>query len=375
MHKYWLNFKYAVSLGKPLLILRLIKTYLSILFLGKRPLRYVDFAIGYSCNLKCDHCFATALEDGTMRRGVAERSCHDPRKMEPRGGVGRQRLTPAEYGRIVTEAMALGACNFSFQGGEPTLYPDLMDYIRAAQPRLNVISVTTNGTLLDRDKMVALKRAGVDILTISLDSADPQLHDSFRGVAGTFDKTLNTIRVAKEVGLHVTVGAVVSHQNLYSDDFQDLIQLVTSLDSILFLALASPVGEWAGNQEIMITPEDRAYLDQICATHPLVRTDFEANWIDTGCGAMKEILYLTPYGDVLPCPFLHTSQGNLRQQSLTDIRANSLKNPYFSGYYHNCLAAEDPGYLARYNQGFYKEDGTPLTVTEIDAKAQPLERG
>ncbi|MBF0219412.1 MAG: radical SAM protein [Gammaproteobacteria bacterium] len=365
MHKYWLNFKYAVSLGKPLLIWRLVKTYLGIIFYGKRPLRYVDFAIGYSCNLKCDHCFATALEDGTMRRGVPVDKNGDPRKMLPRGGVGRERITPQEYGRIVSEAMALGACNFSFQGGEPTLYPDLLDYIRAAQPSQNVISVTTNGTLLDREKIAALKRAGVDILTISLDSACAEVHDAFRGMSGTFAKSLATIKLAKEMGLHVTVGAVVSHENLYSDDFNQLIKLVTGLDCILFLALASPVGEWANNANIMITPEDREYLDDLCATHPLVRTDFEANWVDHGCGAMKEIIYLTPYGDVLPCPFLHTSQGNVREQSLTAIRANTLTNPYFATYYDRCLAAEDPDYLARYNKGFYKENGQPLTIGEI----------
>ena len=200
MQKYWLNFKYAIKLGKPLLIFRLIKTYLGIIFFKNRPLRYVDFAIGYSCNLKCEHCFATALEDGIMRRGIPLNSNKDSRKMLPRGGVGRKKLTPKDYGEMVEEAMQLGACNFSFQGGEPTLYPDLIEYIKEAHPEKNVISVTTNGTLLNESKILELKQVGVDILTISLDSADPSIHDSFRGIEGTFNKTLATIKMAKKLG-------------------------------------------------------------------------------------------------------------------------------------------------------------------------------
>ncbi|MBF0153223.1 MAG: radical SAM protein [Magnetococcales bacterium] len=368
MKKYWLNFRYAVRMGKPWLILRLIKTFLGILLLGRRPLRYVDFAIGYSCNLKCDHCFATALEDGHMRRGVPSGHNRSPRKMEPTGSRGRRRVTPAEYGEIARQAMALGAVNFSFQGGEPTLYPELQAYIQAVRPERNVISVTTNGALLDREKILELQRAGVDILTISLDSADPATHDAFRGVKGTFDKTLNTIRTALEVGLRVTVGAVVTPESLRSPDLQALIELVTGMQVILFLALAAPVGEWRHHDKIFFAPEDRALLDELTAQNPLVRTDFEANFIHHGCGAVKEILYITPFGDVLPCPFLHKSLGNLFEESLAVIRDRALKYPCFATYGQLCLAAEDQEYLARHGQPFYDDQGRVSRYPDTDGK-------
>ncbi|MBF0138197.1 MAG: radical SAM protein [Magnetococcus sp. DMHC-1] len=366
MKKYLLNFRYAVRMGKPFLIGRLIKTFLGILFLRRRPLRYVDFAIGYSCNLKCAHCFATALEDGRMRRGVSPAHKQNPRKMQPTQSRGRRRITPKEYAEIAQQAMALGAVNFSFQGGEPTLYPELKEYIQAVRPERNVVSVTTNGTLLDRENILALRQAGVDILTISLDSAKPEIHDAFRGIQGTFAKTMQTIRTAMEVGLRVTVGAVVTPENLRSQDLRDLIDLVTGMNVILFLALAAPVGEWQHNTHIFFSPADRLFLDELTARNPLVRTDFAANFIHYGCGAVKEILYITPFGDVLPCPFLHTSLGNLFEESLATIRQRALQNPWFADYGQLCLAAEDREYLAKHNKPFQDAHGRISRYEETD---------
>jgi MoaA/NifB/PqqE/SkfB family radical SAM enzyme len=308
-------------------------TYLGIFLLRRKPLRYVDLAIGYACNLKCEHCFATAL-----------------------GKKGRKEMTPSEYHEIVKQAMKLGALNFSFQGGEPTMYSTLLDFIKNTFPKRNLISVTTNATLLNEEKILTLKKAGVDILTISLDSAVPEEHDEFRGVRGTFEKTMKTIKLALTNGLNVTLGAVVSHQNVRSKGLIDLIELAHSLKVIIFLALATPIGEWENNEDIVLTDDDRKYLYELVKKYPLLRTDFEANFTQWGCGAIKEILYITPYGDVLPCPFIHCSVGNVFEESLKDIRDNALQNPYFDHYHHVCLAAEDREFMKENVGKFYLEN-------------------
>ena len=325
--KYILNFKYAFRVRKPLLTLRLIYTFLGILFIGKKPLRYVDLSIGHACNLKCEHCFATALKKESGRR-----------------------ITPVEYREIVIQAMKLGAVNFSFQGGEPTLHPELMDFIKNSFPDRNIISITTNGTLLDNEKITVLKKAGVDILTISLDSAIPEEHDRFRGVKGTFDKAMKTVRLALDNGLNVTLGAVVSHQNVRSKGLIDLIEFANKHNVIICLVLATPLGEWSDNEDIILTDDDRLHISELKKAYPLLRTDFEANFIHWGCGAVKEILYLTPYGDVLGCPFLHSSLGNIFEEDLETIRDRALLNPYFDHYHHLCLAAEDQEFMETFNK-------------------------
>jgi MoaA/NifB/PqqE/SkfB family radical SAM enzyme len=338
--KYILNFRYAFRPRKPLLFLRLVITYLGIIFLRRKPLRYVDLAIGYACNLKCEHCFATALEK-----------------------KGRRKITPTEYSVIVKQAMDLGAVNFSFQGGEPTMYSELLDFIKNTFPQRNLISVTTNATLLNEEKIKTFKKAGVDILTISLDSAVPEEHDKFRGVKGTFEKTMNTINIALKNGLNVTLGGVVSHQNIRSKGLIDLIELAHRLNIIIFLALATPIGEWENNEDIILTDDDRKYLFALVKKYPLLRTDFEANFAQWGCGAIKEILYITPYGDVLPCPFIHCSVGNVFEDNLKDIRDKALQNPYFDHYHHLCLAAEDREFMKKNVGTFYFKDNNIRKLT------------
>lgn len=57
--RFKMNFKYSFNIKKPLLILRILYGYAQVLLLKKVPLRYVDVAVGYGCNLRCKHCSAS----------------------------------------------------------------------------------------------------------------------------------------------------------------------------------------------------------------------------------------------------------------------------------------------------------------------------
>ena len=115
--------------SKPRLTLRLADAAIRSVVLRQPRLRYVDFSLDFKCNLHCEHCFATALA-------------------KPRG----RRMVLEDYRRVSREAMALGAVNFSFQGGEPLMLDGLGDIVQACAPDRNVISVTTNGTLVTRER-------------------------------------------------------------------------------------------------------------------------------------------------------------------------------------------------------------------------------
>lgn len=324
-----INLRYAVNLRKHILILRLIITFLGIMLLKRRPLRYVDFAIDYHCNLKCDHCFKTSLEKDEARRGT-------------------KRLAIEDYKRIANDCMALGVVNFSFQGGELFLCKDWEKIIEACKPWKNIISVTTNGTMLTEENLDRLKKVGVDILTVSLDSGIPEEHDRFRGVKGTYEKVMQGIESALKRGFNITIGTTVYHENLKTEGIQKIIEMAVEKKFILNLILAAPAGKWQENYDVLITDEDVNYIRELTARTPYIRTDFEANFVHWGCGAMKEIIYLTPYGDVLPCPFMHISFGNALDESIAVIRSRALKNRYLKDYHSKCLVAEDREFIDRY---------------------------
>lgn len=341
-YKYANNLRYALDLRKPVFLYRVTKVMLQTHLLRMQKLRYVDVAINYKCNLKCSHCFATALE----KKG------EDP-------------LTLEDYRRVAREAMKLGAVNFSFQGGEPLFSLDkLVSVIQCFSPHKNIISVTTNATLLTEENLMILREAGVNILTISLDSGIEEEHDAFRGVAETHRKVLESISRARSYGFNVTIGVTVSKKNITSDGFLKLLDYTNSEKLITFLSLAAPLGRWDGENDLLLDDQDMETIANYQKKYKMLRTDFEANYVKWGCGAAKEILYLTPYGDVLPCPYLHFSLGNVKKSSLVKIQKAAIKKEYLKSYYGKCLAATDPEFIQKLQK--HRPDNGKLTdVHEI----------
>lgn len=347
-----LNLRYAFRPKKPLLTARLAKAVVRSYLLRKPPLRYVDFAIGFACNLACEHCFATALK-------------HPERK----------KMEVADYARVAEQSMALGCVNFSFQGGEPLLMPRLYDIIKACKPDRNVISVTTNGTLLDAETICRLKSAGVDILTVSLDSCLPEEHDGFRGMQGAQAKTLEGVDLALNAGLRVTLGAVVTHQNLRTPGITGLAELAARKKVLLYYILPVPAGKWAENKDMLLDADDLAYIEALVQRSPYIRTDFKANFGPEGCGAAKEILYLTPYGDVLACPFMHIAFGNVLHEDVAGIRMRMLENPYLATYHDKCLVSTDAEFIERYLSKTFGRKDLPLAAEEVFEGQQPHKEG
>ena len=62
----------------------------------------------------------------------------------------------------------------------------------------------------------------------------------------------------------------------------------------------------------------------------------------------SKILYITPFGDVLACPFLHISPGNIFKEPIETIRQRALKNPYFRDYHQKCLVSTDEEFIGSY---------------------------
>ncbi len=340
LSRFVYNFRYSFSFHKPKLVWRITRAYLDLFSMRRHPLRYVDVNVGLACNLRCEHCFA----ENFQHREAAE-------------------LTNEEWRSVVEQAMDLGAIALGFTGGEPLAYSRLLDLIRLSHPEEMLIVVCTNGTLLTPEKARELRAAGVDIVQMSLDSGESEEHDRFRGRPGAFEKTLEAFQVARAAGLKVAVVPTVSHQNLRTEGFRRLIEWAEREDILVNLSMAAPVGEWAGNRECVLTPEDFEVLDRLVGTKPHVRRDFETNYWTQGCGAAIEKLYVTPFGDVIPCPYMHISFGNVREASLGAIREKMLANHYLKGFHAQCLTAEDEEFMDKHLPRQFLQ-GAPLPRAE-----------
>ncbi|MBF0339697.1 MAG: radical SAM protein [Magnetococcales bacterium] len=287
-------------------------------------LRFMDIAIDYNCNMTCDHCSALPMKDPEEKR-----------------------LTLDEYARIARELQDEGCLIFHFTGGEPLLRKNLEEIIRAFRPERCAISIQTNGWLVTRERLRSLKAAGLDMMCVSIDSGIPEEHDAFRKTPGAHARAVAAVRMAREEGLKHLISTCVSRDNLRSEGIRRLIAFAEETGSWCHFNLAVPVGHWQGRVEMMFRPEDREEMLRMMDQHPCIKWDMRGNWLRVGCGAVKEKLYLSPYGNLMPCPFIQIALGNLRSESLRQVRDRSLACEEFRTYAPLCLAAEDADFVAR----------------------------
>ena len=118
------------------------------------------------------------------------------------------------------------------------------------------------------------------------------------------------------------------------------------------MVLATPTGNWKGKFDVMLTPEDAAYLEEL-------RNKYKHFWRDvwpplpnkkvqvSGCIAVNRP-YINPYGDVLPCSYLHMKLGNIKEQPLREIMKYGFSFPCFGEPHACCYAGEDPVFMEKY---------------------------
>jgi cyclic pyranopterin phosphate synthase len=114
-----------------------------------------------------------------------------------------------EIVRLVWIMTHMGIDRIRLTGGEPLIRPRIEDLIAALSKfsRIKKISMTSNGLLL-RDKVKALKDAGLQSMNISLDTFNPSRFKSITGIDG-LSKVLAAIKSASDVGLEIKINTVI----------------------------------------------------------------------------------------------------------------------------------------------------------------------
>jgi cyclic pyranopterin phosphate synthase len=111
-------------------------------------------------------------------------------------------LTFPEIARVVRAAAAMGVSKVRLTGGEPLLRPGLAELVAqlAQIEPITDLALTTNGFLL-AEHAAQLHAAGLQRVTVSLDSVDPQVFAAMNGLGMPLARVLGGIQAALEVGL------------------------------------------------------------------------------------------------------------------------------------------------------------------------------
>ncbi len=324
---------------KPLLIAKLALINLKGLIFNRfPPFRQVEIQLTFECNLRCIHCSAANFSP--------------PENM----------LTLSDYKNIAEQCRQHKVPMVSFTGGEPLIDTRLEDIISLFDTKSTLMSCTTNGTLFTEERAKNLKSLGLDSVVISLDGPDPETNDPIRG-KGTYKKVMESIKIAKSYDFIVMIIHTLSHRSIVSGNFNKLINLAESLDIPIHVSLASPTGNWSNDEamkDFILTKEDIDYLWKCQDQYSFLRRDLDGNYRGTGCPAGTERFVISPTGEVMPCTKIQASFGNIKTESMYDIRQKMSKIDHFSSNPKMCLPAEDESFLQTYLPRVFNKKDLPI---------------
>lgn len=275
------------------------------------PLRLISWNITLRCPLKCPHCYVDAGE-----REI--------------GGV----LSTEEAFGVIDRIRDTGRPIVVLSGGEPLLRRDIFEVARYGTDRGLRMVMGSSGYLLDRATAGRMLDAGIKAVAISLDSADPAMHDSFRGVPGVWERAVQAIRNCRDEGVHVQVNMSVMRPDI--SEVEGVIGTGTAL-GVRDYQLFFPVPTGRARESALFCPDGYEnllrqvlvrYRDAPLNIRPTCAPQFRRIADELGIvnpawgrGCIAGISYCRIYanGDVTPCPYLPVRAGNVRNTPFGEI--------------------------------------------------------
>ncbi|MBD5553502.1 MAG: 12,18-didecarboxysiroheme deacetylase [Desulfovibrio sp.] len=191
------------------------------------------------CNLKCVHCYAKA-----------------------QGASGIDPIDTPQAKAMIDDLAAYGAPVMLFSGGEPLVREDLVELASHATQQGMRAVISTNGTLITKQKAAELKQVGLSYVGISLDGLE-EVHDRFRGVPGAFKKALQGIANCQAEGLKVGLRFTINKRN--ASEIPGIFRLLRDLEiprACFYHLVYSGRGSELVNEDLDHA-QTRAVVDQI----------------------------------------------------------------------------------------------------------------
>lgn len=292
----------------------------------------IAWEVTRACAFACKHCRADAQHG------------RDPRE-----------LTTEEGYALIDRLAAFGSPILVFTGGDPMMRRDLFDLIAYATEQGLRCSLTPTATALPTvERLRKARQAGIRRIALSLDAPTPAIHDEFRQVEGSWDRTMRILKNAREVDLTVQVNTTVTTFNV--DLLPEMVPFIEEVHavqwSVFFLV---PTGR--AQARWLISPEkheevfhwlydlsQRAPFDIKATAAPMYRRvaierrraevhDDEAvtfqgagfqyddglNRPTRGVNDGNGFLFISHIGEIMPSGFLPLSAGNVRAQDIVEV--------------------------------------------------------
>ncbi|MCS7305739.1 MAG: radical SAM protein [Thermoguttaceae bacterium] len=190
-----------------------------------------------ACDLVCKHC-----------RAEAQPAAHP------------EELTTAQAVALVEQVATFPRPpSMVFTGGDPLKRPDLFELLAHARSvGLEPVLTPSATPLATREAFARAKAAGVQRIGLSLDGADPATHDAFRGWSGSFQRTMQMLADARDLGLSVQVNTSLCRRNFHQLD--QIAELLASQQIVMWAVFfLVPVGRAVGEERLQPEEYEQAF--------------------------------------------------------------------------------------------------------------------
>lgn len=347
------------------------------------------------CNLRCGHCYADA------------------------NSLKEDELTTIGRFKVVDRLKEADVVSLNFSGGEPLMRDDFFEVTEYAHKKGLSISISTNGTLIDKDCAKRLVECGIKSVDISLDGIGPETHEKIRDVEGSFDLAVSGIKNCVRYGNfnEIIVNTTLTTHTI--EEIPEIYEFVKQLGATrYYVSRILPTGRGKdfldfdvsreekldilnflyekfhstvqGGDDIICLTRGMTYFTRVCYENsagfllpvceiltgyerehePVFRSRLPAMIVQmreyfSGCATGLNYCGLDSTGEVLPCaPASNIKLGNLLETPLEDIWMN---HPVFKNVRQrkmitgNCSACNSMDYCGGCRLTSFGETGNWLS--------------
>ena len=253
----------------------------------------------YRCNERCTHCYIENFRD-------------DPKKV----------LSLEDWYKVLHELRSAGTLYLILMGGEAMLNPHFWDIARKASELNFYVSMITNGLKIKNQEVAnKLSDVGVQLISFSLYSMNPEIHDRMTSVKGSQERLLSAIDFCDKAGIQPSVNVLLSEANA-AGVFEVYDWCVERGYEVKVDPTITP--RLNGNLEptkYRARPETlkwfyRERSRRWAGARPKPSGETEGDYV---CNAAKGKCAVNPYGELLPCIEIREPFGSLVEESFADL--------------------------------------------------------
>jgi len=254
---------------------------------------------------------------------------HCPYCYVPQDSSFENELTKKEIQDVILQAKKMGAKKIIILGGEPMLYPHILEIIEFMKKQDLAIEMFSNGSLITADLAKYLFTHKVNIV-LKMNTFNERIQDMLAGKKGAFKMIQEAFTNLKEAGYpseesFLAVSTIICSQNI--DELTNMWLWLRDRDIIPYFEMITPQGNAKQNEWLTIDPQKAYTVFKEIANIDLKRYgrvwDPQPPLVGDKCMRHQFSCLVTSQGYVMPCVGVTIEVGNIRKRKLSDIINNS----------------------------------------------------